>query len=194
MKLLNKTPVLDKGWVALYSGSLMREEFSQILRTHFRGTMDNRITDMTQVMLSIRCPLFVQLTFSEYGLLCSAEKISGKPEAYIPDVSAIGAQDLETSQMIQQDIEQTTEALLINPQAYQHDNCDLFISQVISPISVYNTLIVYGSLTSWMRYIEQRSFPKPIETYRKAVEECLHGEWDAVVQAMREKDAAKKKR
>lgn len=191
-KLLNKTPVLDKGWVALYS-SMSGDDFNYILKTHFRGTIDNRITDMTHVMLSIRCPLFVQLTFSEQGLLCSAEKILGKPEAYIPDVTAVNAQDLETSQMIQQDIEQTTEALLLNPQAYQHDNCDLFVSQVISPISIYNTLIVYGSLTSWMRYIEQRSLPRPIEAYRKAIEDCLHGEWSKVVQIMREKDASKKK-
>lgn len=190
---MSKTPVLDKGWVALHSSSLMRDDFMQILKSHFRGIIDNRITDMTQVMLSIRCPLFVQLTFSEYGLLCSAEKVSGKPEAYIPDVSAVNAQDLETSQMIQQDIEATTEALLINPQAYQHDNCDLFISQVVSPISVYNTLIVYGSLTSWMRYIEQKSLPRPIEAYRNAVESCLKSEWDRAIQTMRQGDGSKKR-
>jgi hypothetical protein len=192
VKLLSKTPVLDKGWVALHSASLMREDFAQILKSHFRGTIDNRITDMTQVMLSIRCPLFVQLTFPEQGLLCSAERVGGKPEAYIPDVAAVNAQDLETSRLIQQDMEETTEALLINPQAYQADNCDLFISQVISPISVYNTLIVYGSLTSWMRYIEQRGLPRPIEAYRKAIEDCLHSEWDRVVQIMRERDAKKR--
>jgi hypothetical protein len=193
MKLLSKTPVLDKGWVALYSSSLMQEDFTQILKTHFRGTIDHRITDMTQVMLSIRCPLFVQLTFSEHGLLCSAEKVVGKPEAYIPDVSTVNAPNLETSQIIQQDIEATTEALLINPQAYQHDNCDLFISQVISPISIYNTVIVYGSLTSWMRYIEQKSLPRPIEAYRKAIEGCLNSEWDRVIQSIRQKDGTKKR-
>jgi len=193
MKLLNKTPVLDKGWVALYSSSLNNEDFNQILKTHFRGTIDNRIMDMTHVIMSIRCPLFMQLAFSEHGLLCSAEKVTSKLEAYIPDVGAINAQDLATSEMIQQDILQTTEALLINPKAYQHDNCDLFISQLVSPISIYNTLAVYGSLTSWMRYIEQRNLPRPIEAYRKAIEDCLHGEWSRVVQIMRERDAAKKR-
>ena len=193
MKLLNKTPVLDKGWVALYSSSLSGSEFSQILKLHFRGIIDHRITDMTQVVLSVRCPLFVQMSFSEHGLACSSERTSSETEAYIPDVSTIGAQDLETNTMIQQDIEHTTAALLLNPRAYQADNCDTFISQVISPISVYNTLIVYGSLTSWMRYIEQRSLPRPIEAYRKAIEECIHGEWSGVVQIMREKNAAKKK-
>jgi hypothetical protein len=193
MKLLGKTPVLDKGWVALYSSSLTGDDFSHVLKTHFRGTIDHRITDMTHVMLSIRCPLFVQLTFAEHGLLLSTEKIGGQPEAYIPDVSSIGSPDLDTSQIIQQDIEQTTAALLLNPAAYQQDNCDLFISQVISPISIYNTLIVFGSLTSWVRYIEQRSLPRPIEAYRKAIEDCLHGEWDKVVRTLREKNAAKKK-
>jgi hypothetical protein len=193
MKLLNKTPVLDKGWVALFSASMMREDFMQILKMHFKGVVDSRITDMTQVMLSIKCPLFVQLTFSELGLLCTAEKSSGNLEAYIPDVSAINAQDLATSQIIQKDIEETTAALLINPSAYQSDNCDLFVSQVISPISIYNTLIVHGSLTSWMKYVEQKNLPRPIEAYRKAIEDCLHGEWDKVVQIMRERNAAKKR-
>jgi hypothetical protein len=192
--MLNKTPVLDKGWVALLSGSPMREGFKQISKTHFRGTIDNRITDMTHVMLSIRCPLFVQLTFSEFGLRCSSEKNNGKLEAYIPDIGAVGAQDLETGKTIQADIEMTTEALLINPQAYQSDHCDRFISQVISPISIYNTLVVYGSLTSWMRYIEQVGLPKPIECYRKAIEDAIHGEWDLVVQLMRIENAKKKRR
>ena len=193
MKLINKTPVLDKGWVGLYSASLMHEDFMQILKSHFRGTIDNRITDMTQVMISVRCPLFVQLTFSEQGLLCSAEKVVGSPEAYIPDVGAVNAQDLETSQMIADDIAATTEALLINPKAYQHDHCDIFVSQVLSPISIYNTLIVYGSLTSWLRYIEQVGLPRPIEAYRKAIEDCLHGEWDRAVQITRERNATKKR-
>jgi len=192
--MLNKTPVLDKGWVALFSGSPMREDFKRVLKTHFRGAIDNRITDMTNVMLSIKCPLFVQLTFSEYGLTCSSEKTSEKPEAYIPDINAIGAQDLETGKTIQADIEMTTEALLINPQAYQSDHCDRFVSQVISPISIYNTLVVYGSLTSWMRYIEQVGLPKPIECYRKAIEDAIHGEWDLVVQLMRIENAKKKRR
>ena len=193
MKMLNKIPVLDKGWTTLYSASLLKDDFTKILKLHFRGVIDSRILDMTYVMLNIRCPLFVQLTFPEHGLSFSTEKTISKLEAYIPNVSEINAQDLETSQIIQADIEQTTEALLINPQAYQKDNCDLFVSQVISPISIYNTIIVHGSLTSWMRYIEQRSLPKSIEAYRKVIEECLHGEWNQVIQAMRERDAAKKK-
>jgi hypothetical protein len=148
---------------------------------------------MTYVMLSIRCPLFVQLTFSEHGLSYSADRSSSVVEAYIPNVAEVNAPDLETSTLIQKDIEQTTEALILNPKAYQSDNCDIFISQVISPINIYNTLIVHGTLTQWMRYIEQRSLPRPVEAYRKAIEECLQGEWSQVIQMMREKDAAKKR-
>lgn len=192
MKLLNKIPVLDKGWVALYSSSLMREDFMSVLKSHYRGAIDHRILDMTYVMLSVRCPLFVQMTFPEHGLSVSTDRSSSTPEAYIPDVSEVNAQDLETSRLIQQDIQQTTEALLINPKAYQTDNCDLFISQVISPISIYNTLIVHGTLTSWIRYIEQGSLPRPVEAYRRAIEECLYGEWDQVVQSMRDKNVEKK--
>jgi hypothetical protein len=193
MKTLNQRPVLDKGWVALHSASLNHEDFSHILKSHFRGVIDSRILDMTYAMLSIRCPLFVQLTFSEHGLSYSADRSSSVVEAYIPNVAEVNAPDLETSTLIQKDIEQTTEALILNPKAYQSDNCDIFISQVISPINIYNTLIVHGTLTQWMRYIEQRSLPRPVEAYRKAIEECLQGEWSQVIQMMREKDAAKKR-
>jgi hypothetical protein len=192
-KLLNKTPVLDKGWVAFYSSSLSQEDFGEVLKGCFRGIVDNRITDLTYVLLSIKCPLFVQLTFSEYQLAAISERVGGKPEAYIPDIAAIGSPSLETNQLIQADMEQTTEALLLNPSSYQQDNCDLFISQVISPISIYNTLIVGGSLTSFTRYVEQKSLPKPIEAYRKAIEDCLHGEYNKVIQMMREKDAIKRR-
>jgi len=52
---------------------------------------------------------------------------------------------------------------------------------------------VHGSLMSWMKYVEQKNLPRPIEAYRKAIEDCLHGEWDKVVQIMRERNAAKKR-
>ncbi len=191
--LLNERPVLDKGYVALASTSLGNVLFNHFLKTHFKNQFDSRITDMCHVITRVKCPLFVQMTFSEFGLVAVSDKSVTTVEAYIPSVSEVCAQDLEASTAIQADIEQTTQALLINPRAYQSENCDAFISQVISPVSVYNTLLVHGSLTSWLRYIDQRSLPKPIEAYRKAVEECLHGEWDRVIQDLRNQRNVKKR-
>lgn len=194
MKLLNKIPVLDKGWVALFSSSLQGEDFKHVLKTHYRGLIDHRITDMTYITLSVKCPLFVQLTFPEHNLSYSIDRSNLTSEAYIPAVNEIRAASLETSESIQQDIEQTTEALLINPKAYQEDGCDLFIAQVVSPISIYNTLLITGSLTSWIRYISQRGLPSAIEQYRSAIEGCLASEWHNVILSMRDVDSGKAKK
>ena len=80
--------------------------------------------------------------------------------------------------MIAQDINHTTQALLINPKAYQMDGCDIFISQVMSPISIYNTLLVSGSLAQWIDFANKEGLATPIEQYRKTIEEVLLGEYD----------------
>lgn len=179
--LLNKIPVLDKGSVALIDTSLSHEQFKklhiEILRKPHNNQPDVRMLEHTSAHLHIKCPIFVQLTFSQYGLGCITYLSSEQPEAYIPTVNEVNAMDLEASEAIQKDIEQTTEALLINPKAYQSEHCNIFISQVVSPVSVYNTLMVTGNLSQWLRYLSQTGFPSPIEAYRAAIEEAISGEF-----------------
>ena len=177
MKLLNEHPVLDKGYVAQHSCAPSGLELTDLSKEFFRGKFDDRLFNTTTVLLKIKCPLFVQLTFQERGLLAIAKRGDTKPEAFIPNVSQVNAQNLEASEAIQRDIQQTTEALLLNPSAYQMEHCDLYISQVISPISLYNVLIVSGSLTQWMGYLTQQGLPVPIEAYRKAIENVLLAEY-----------------
>lgn len=177
MKLLSETPVLDKGHVAQYSCSLSGKEVAELSREFFRVKIESRIYQHTQLILKIKCPLFVQLTFSEHGLLNFAQRAGGKPEAFIPNVAEVNAVSLEASEAIQADIEQTTAALLLNPKAYQTENCDLFISQVISPVSVYNVLMVSGNLNQWKSYISQQGLPAPIEAFRKAIEGVVLAEY-----------------
>jgi hypothetical protein len=102
---------------------------------------------------------------------------NSKPEAFIPTVADIGAESLSSNEDIQRNIEMTTEALLINPIAYQMDGCDTFISQIISPISVYNVLMVSGSLRQWTSYVLRNNLPASIEAYRKAIESVLLAEY-----------------
>jgi glutaredoxin 2 len=128
-------------------------------------------------MMKVKCPLFVQMTLPEFGLKYTVKRSGDKPEAFVPTVDQVYAQNLEASQAIQADIAQTTAALLLNPSAYQMEHCDTFISQVISPISVYNVLIVNGSLVQWLDYLAQQGLPAPIEAYRKAIEGIFFAEY-----------------
>jgi len=176
-KLLNEHPVLDKGYVALHSCAPSGLELLQLSKEFFRGRWDDRLLNTAVAHVKIKCPLFVQLMLSEHGLASVAQRVTSKPEAFVPNVSQVNAKDLEASEAIQRDIEQTTAALLLNPSAYQSEHCDLFISQVISPISVYNVLIVSGSLAQWLSFLSQRGLPSPIEAYRKATENVLFAEF-----------------
>jgi len=191
---MNKIPVLDIGYVAFYSTSINRDKFIELKTRYFKGKLDKRLTNMTQVHLEIKCPIFVQLTLTESSLT-SASLPTGKVEAYVPTIAEVAAKDLNTSQEIQTSIEGTTNALLLNPKSYQMDGCDLFIAQVNYPLSVYNTIIVSGSLSQWLDYINREGLPTPIEQYRKAIEAAILAEWDMtweLVNGKKNQDRVKK--
>lgn len=182
--MLNKIPVLDKGYVALVSCSLPRQEFRQVQVQYFRSKVSNQLLSIPQIHMEIRCPLFVQLSLSEQ-LKCTSRQST--VEAFIPSVNDVGAKDLETSNLISKDIEQTTQALLLNPKAYQMDGCDIFISQVISPISVYNTVLISGTLGQWIDYANLEGLPAPVEEYRKVITQILLSEYDYLWEHIGEK-------
>lgn len=193
--MLNKIPVLDKGHVALVSCSLPRQQFKEMQTHYFRNQVNNLMLSVPHIHMEIRCPLFVQLSLAE-RLTCVSRPSA--VEAFTPSVNEVGAKDLETSELISRDIEQTTEALLMNPKAYQMDGCDIFISQVISPISVYNTVLVSGTLGQWIDYANLKGLPAPIEEYRKAVQQVLLSEydylWEIIGGKKKEKEAGKRNR
>lgn len=178
VKLLNKIPVLDKGYVALHSCTPSGQDLHLLSKQYFKSAFNSKATKVAHINMEIKCPLFVQLTFTEHELNCFSEKANNKIEAFIPSVAEVNAENLEASEAIQRDIEQTTNALLINPKAYQSENCDFFISQLVSPISIYNTLLVAGSLSSWLTYVRQMALPGPIEAYRKAIEAVIVAEYE----------------
>lgn len=175
--MLNKIPVLDKGHVALLSTSLPRKSFLKIQNKFFRGSLDDRMLDMVQLHVEVKCPLFVQLTLTESNLQAIPLQVK-TIEAYVPTVDEVGARDLETSKLIQQDIEQTTKALLLNPKAYQMDGCDIFVSQTIAPVSTYNTILVTGSIRDFVKFANRKNMPVVIDQYRAAVADIILAEWD----------------
>src|SRR5690606_34220247 len=126
--MLNKIPTLDKGYVALFSTSLSDKEIVEIRNTIFRGRPDQTLVSLPKLHLMIKSPVFVQLALLNQRITCIIQK-GVVPEAYIHSVNEVGARDLETAEHIQQDIKQTIEALLLIPNSYQMDACDMFVAK-----------------------------------------------------------------
>lgn len=174
--LLNKNKVLDKGFVAplCFSGG---GKLLQDLQDHyFKANVNFKLLNISTATLIIKCPLFVQLNLSQYSLDIISTP-SDDVEAYLPDVSMVNAQTLEDKERVVKYIEQTTDALLINKDGMAIDGVDKFTSQLLMPITVYNELIVHGSLGDWLTYVKQNKLPKELEVYRCQILEVLKTEW-----------------
>ncbi len=178
--LLSKIPVLDAGFVAGVSFYLSDTEIQWLSEECYKFEITDALLSQPRAMLSLKCPLFVNLWLANNGLQVNQRKQDGELETYKPTVADIKSGDHSLDADISQDINSTQAALLINPRAYQQDGCDRFIAQVNTPISVYNELVVSGSLIQWMQLIEADNLPGPIESYRRAIEEVLLAEWKKI--------------
>ena len=177
--LLNKLTVLDKGFVSLVASScdgLSLREFKSEL---FRGQLHSDFLKIASATLYIKCPLFIQLQLSKFGfIITSIPSPENKLEVYVPDETEIGSPSLETNRLISDDIYKTSEALLINPTAYQQDGCDRFMSQMLMPINLYTEILVHGTLEQWLIFLAQEKLPKPAESYLTTIQGILLCEWD----------------
>ncbi len=174
--LLNKIPCLDKGYVALIEASCNSVRLGEISRELFKKDDSKFLRHLGSMTILMKCPLFVQLNLSTLNL----KIVPASPmevEAYVPNAGEIGGSNVNGNQEISDNMKETTDALLINPAAYQEDGCDKFISQVLTPISVYQTIIVQGSYEEWKKFCEQQRVPTPIKAYIKAVTQIANVEW-----------------
>lgn len=177
MVLLNKLPCLDKGYVALVSSTNDSKKLREIM-PYISAQSKSRELDIGSMTILIRCPLFVQIYLSHYNLTIMSANLNEEPEAFIPNEAEIKADDLQTSIAISDDIKRTTDALTINPKAYQADGCDKFLSQVITPINIYTTILIHGSRRTWVEFINQNKLPYPIDSYRQLVKQIYDAEWN----------------
>lgn len=98
-------------------------------------------------------------------------------EAYIPDVGAITGESLADRQRMSSYIKDTTEALLLNQEGMPMDGADDFTSQLLTPISTYNEIIVHGGLREWVNFLNQKNLPEPAKAYQTVIEERLRVEY-----------------
>lgn len=175
--LLNAIPVLDKGFVALIDSCHTTKKLREIGQEFFYGEYPVELEELGSMSVVMKCPLFIQLNLSKFNL-----KVINVPtkdqEAFLPNAAQIGRVEGNLRDAIVDDIARTTEALLINPSSYQADGTDRFISQLLTPVSLYTTLIVSGSYKEWCAFAyNQKKAPGPILAYTIALQQIIESEW-----------------
>jgi len=177
--LLNENKVLDKGWVAplCFNGN---GRLLQDLQNHyFKANVNIKLLNISSATLVVKCPLFVQLNLSQYGFDIISTPSDGV-EAYTPDLSMVDGETVEDREKVVDYIKKTTEALMLNKKGMEMDGTDKFTAQLLMPITVYNQVIVHGSLADWLVYLKQSKLPKELEAYRCQIQEVLKIEWKNV--------------
>lgn len=176
--LLNQIPVLDKGYVALIDSCNTTKKLRDIGQEYFHGEYPVELEYIGFMTVSMKCPLFIQLNLSKFNLKIINVSEAGSTEAFIPNAAQVGQVEAELREAIVDDIARTTEALLINPSSYQADGADRFVSQILTPVSVYTTLIVSGAYKDWCAFAyNQKKAPGPILAYTMAVQQIIEAEW-----------------
>ena len=174
--LLSKENVLDKGFVAPLEFCGGGKILQDLQDSYFRTKTNMKLLKIASATLIIKCPLFVQVNLQQYGLDVIATP-SDCIEAYIPDISMVEGETIEDRQRIVQYMQATTEALLLNQKGMTMDGGDSFTSQLLMPITVYSEIIVHGSLSQWVNYLNQKKLPKEIKAYQVQISSTLESEW-----------------
>lgn len=177
--LLNKIPVLDKGYVALISSCNTTQVLRDIDQEFFFGKYPTVLEELGSMTVVMKCPLFVQLNLSKFNFRIINAEAESNPtiEAFLPNAGQIGARERSACDSISDDIARTTDALLINPVAYRQDGCDRFISQLLTPINIFTTIIVQGSYKEWCSWAYVQQVPGPIKAYTMAIQQIVDAEW-----------------
>lgn len=174
--LLNRLPVLDKGYVALIDSCNTTKKLRDIDAEFFNSKFPPVLLDLGSMTLVMKCPLFVQLNLSKFNFKVINVYDAGDINYYSPNPGEIGAKEISTSTAISDDLTRTTDALIVNARAYQSDGADRFISQITTPVNIYTSLIVQGSYDEWCKFCDQKA-PAPIAAYIDIVKQIKEVEW-----------------
>lgn len=185
---MNKIKTLDSGWVALAGCSLDKNQLRCLLDENIITSSDNRINDLITISIAIKAPMFVKLALSEFGLSTITKKQSNKLEYYSPKVNEVNAGDLETSKRITNNIKMMSDLLVNNWIGYVNDGCERSVSQVNTPLCVYNTTVVTGTLRQWLSFVYHNKLPKLTEEYRAVVESILLTEYNEVIDVQKKEE------
>lgn len=168
--VFNKLPVLDKGFVAFVASGMDDKTLAKLFQHYNKGNINPEFIRMATVTLVFKCPLFVNMFLYRFGLnIVGVEPADSNKEIefFTPDEGQIRTTEGMDATEIRKHMEYMTGVLKVTQAGYVKDGCDHFVSQVNLPISVYNEVVVSGTLDQWIRFFRSKNLPSPIESYRQ---------------------------
>jgi len=168
-------PVLDSGYVYLFSSSPDGEKTKHILNQYYSNVFKPSILSIPRVVVSIKCPIAVLLTMTRFHLVVDLS--APRNSAFNPSIEHIKSGKMENDKDISESIKNTNEALMLNQKAYAEDNCDRFVATLTTPIAAYWEGLAYGDLCTWVEFVESKSAPKIVSIYQGAIKNILIAEY-----------------
>src|ERR1700688_2278664 len=101
--LLNKIPVLDKGFVSLLDASCTSSKLNDIAKEFFLKEDSKFLRELGSMTILMKCPLFVQLHLSTYNFNIINVPIE-EVDAYVPNVGEIGGSSVADNKDISDNI------------------------------------------------------------------------------------------
>jgi hypothetical protein len=172
---LGATPVLDHGWIKLLSCSPNGKELQEIRTRYYRGTIQSSMVQMTQIAIEMNVPMFVRLAMGRIPFVL--KPFHNYEKFYNPTVADIGSGSLETDKQIQESIQMTMDALIVNQETYVSDGCNNFVAMMTVPTSSYVSGIAYGTMGDWMDFISQAGAPNQVKAYQDSIRKTLAAEF-----------------
>jgi hypothetical protein len=130
---------------------------------------------MVQVSIEISMPIFVRLAIGRIPFVSKPQE--KYEQVYTPTEADIGCGNLGDSQLIQESIQMTLDALLVNQDTYVNDGCNRFVAKMTAPISSYVTGIAYASLNDWMDFVCSTGAPPQVKAYQTCIKNLLVAEF-----------------
>ena len=172
--MLNKCPVLDKGFVATLNISLCDRRLAEIAQE--LKIDKSKLLPLASAAFVIKAPLFILINLAAADIKTVIGGNDGM-EVYIPDISEIGVDDLSDKKAMAYHLKTTTEALLLSIKGLIIDGCDRFVAQTIAPVSTYATFIASASVPVWQEFCKQKTNHWQLEQYRAAIAGIMDVEW-----------------
>lgn len=174
---IGSTPVLDKGYVKMFSASPSGRQFQEIRAIMFRGALRESLADIPRVVLEVRCPYVVLHAMQSTKIRVVNNFSSFKHVVYEPQVTDIRSGNHEKDVQLSEYMCSTLNALAINQATLNQDGCNTFIAGLTTPIAAYWEGLVYGDLTDWIRVITAPHAPNIIKAYQEAFNSVISAEF-----------------
>lgn len=151
MRPINAISVYDLGFIAPVYSTFTKKKVEELELFAMPKTNIGRLRDeWAKMAFMMKVPIFILTKMVNYDIkiiYCKEDD-----EAYfLPTEADIVGSDLETARLMRGDMQETTEALKINPKAYMSDGCLPDVAQILTPVSRYVTFLAESRTSTWLR-------------------------------------------